>query len=277
MIVSMFPTASCCGQMPFYTDDSGVTEQRMLHCEFYNEYDGLQSSQYPNLAQNTANLKFNYGLPHHLEVDVDVPYINIARAPGSHTSTGVGDTNFGIKWQILDSPERSHRPALAASFYSEIPTGNVQQQLGSGISDYWLNMIAQEPLTPKTRITANFGFLFTGNTSTGVIGVQTTRGHVYTAGLSALHDMTSRLTLGIEAYGGLADSSGLVSDQLQFLGGGSYRLRKGLSATFAMLGGKYEASPHLGGQVGLAVDFPAFGHKASQPEGRESLRGKGPA
>jgi len=258
---AVFCTGLCRGQMPFYTDDAGVTDRQVLHFEFYNEYDGLQSSQYPNLNQNTANFKFNYGLPYNLEFDVDVPYISISRTQGTQSSAGPGDTNLGLKWHFLDSNAATHRPALATSFYTEFPTGNVQQQLGSGLSDYWLNTIAQEPFGKYTRLTANFGFLFAGNTSTGVVGVQTTRGHVYAAGLSLLHDFSDRLSLGVEAYGGLANASGLGKDQLQFLAGGSYLLHNGVSATFAVLGGKYEASPHIGGQVGLAMDFPAFGRK----------------
>ncbi|HEY4354450.1 MAG TPA: transporter [Acidobacteriaceae bacterium] len=262
--VCAFWTATLCSaQMPFYTDDPGVTENRVLHFEFYNEFDGLQSSQYPALNQNTANFKVNYGLPHNLELDLDAPYIDIHRSQGSTASAGMGDTDLGLKWHIVDSDRKSHRPALATSFYVEFPTGNVQEQLGSGLRDYWLNMVAQEPLGEKTRITANFGYLFAGNTSTGVIGVQTTTGHVYTAGLSLVRDFTSRLTLGAEAYGGLADTNGLGKDQLQFLAGGSYRLHGAVSATFAVLGGRYEASPRIGGQLGFAVDFPAFGHKKS--------------
>lgn len=95
--VCAFWGATCFGQMPFYTDDPGITEQHVLHFEFYNEYDGLQSSQYPNLNQNTANFKLNYGLPYGLEFDVDIPYINISRTKGAGTSAGLGDTNLGLK------------------------------------------------------------------------------------------------------------------------------------------------------------------------------------
>jgi hypothetical protein len=249
--------ASLGAQMPFYTDDPAVTERRVLHFEFFNEYDGLQSSQYPNVNQNTANFKLNYGLPYNLELDIDVPYLVIYRAPGQANSAGAGDTDMGVKWRFRSADQRSHLPALAASMYIEFPTGNVHQQLGSGLTDYWLNSIAQVPITDKTRVTANFGFLFAGNTSTGVVGIQTLRGHVYTGGLSLLHDFSSRLTLGGEAYGGLADTNGLGRDQLQGLIGGSYEIRNGLSVTFAILGGKYEASPRVGGQFGFAVDFPA--------------------
>jgi hypothetical protein len=247
-------------QMPFYTDDPAVTDRRVLHFEFFNEYDALQSSQYPNLNQNTANFKLNYGFAHNLEGDIDVPYLSIYRSSQHETSAGMGDFDLGLKWGIRKLDTKSYIPAFGASFYVEFPTGDVQQELGSGLHDYWLNSVAQEPLGGKTRLTANFGYLFAGNTSTGVIGVQTTRGHVYTGGLSLLHDFTPNLTLGAEGYGGIGDTKGLGKDQLQFLTGGSYQLRDGFSVTFAILGGKFEASPQIGGQFGIAVDFPTVLH-----------------
>jgi len=253
---AIWNTGFAMAQLPFYTDDPDVTAPGAWHFEFFNEFDGLQSAQYPNLNQNTANFKLNRGLPHGLELDFDVPYISIYRTQGSQTSSGFGDTDMGIKWQFRAARHPLRLPALAASFYVEAPTGNAKEQLGSGLTDYWLNTIAQEPFTDKTRLTANFGFLFAGNTSTGVIGIQTTRGHVYTGGLSLLHDFTRRLTLGGEAYGGLADNSGLGKDQLQGLLGGQYTIHNGLSLAFGLLGGKYEASPRIGGQFGFAVDFP---------------------
>lgn len=245
-------------QMPFYTDNPDVTDRGTLHFEFFNEFDGLQSSQYPNLRQNTANGKLNYGLPHGLELDVDAPYLSIYRAPGSPASSGIGDTDMGVKWEFRRGAHPLGIPSLAASLYIEFPTGNVREQLGSGLTDYWLNSIAQEPFTDKTRLTGNFGFLFAGNTSTGVLGVQTTRGHVYTGGLSLLHDITPRLTVGGEVYGGVADNPGLGKDQFQGLLGGAYQLRERFAVTFAALGGAHVASPTIGGQFGFEIDFPRF-------------------
>jgi hypothetical protein len=250
-------------QLPFYTDDPAVTEPGKLHFEFFNEFDGLQSSQYPNLRQNTVNFKLNYGLPYRLELDVDAPYLSIFRAVGAQNAAGPGDTDLGVKWNFRGASPASHFPALGMSLYIEFPTGNVRQQLSSGLTDYWLNFIAQEPLTAKTRVNVNVGFLFAGNTSTGVVGIQTTHGHVYTGGLSLLHDFNPRLTLGGEVYGGIADNSGLGRSQLQGLVGGQYSSRNGFSLTFALLGGKYVASPRIGGQVGFAVDFPAIFHSSA--------------
>lgn len=278
LLLGTWCTAKLHAQLPFYTDDSEVTESGTLHFEFFNEYDGLQSSQFPDLRQNTANFKLNYGLPHSLELDFDVPWLLIARAPGSSNSAGIGDSDMGVKWKFHKSSVQSHAPALAATMYIEFPTGDEGQELGSGIADYWLNSIAQVPFTDKTRVNANFGFLFAGNTSTGVIGVQTKRGHVYTGGLSFLHDFTSKLTLGGEAYGGLGDTSGLGKDQLQGLIGGQYALSNTFSFTFAILGGRYEASPQIGGQMGFAVDFPEFFHPAARRRSSKSVATvKGPA
>ena len=256
LVLALIAAAPARAQLPFYTDDPSVTPTRTLHIEFFNEIDALQSAQFPNLRQNTANIKFNTGLPHNLELDFDAPYLSIYRDPKTPSSTGAGDTNLGIKWNFRRAVENSHRPVLSASFYVEFPTGDSHNQLGSGLTDYWLNFIFQEPITTKTRLNLNAGVLFAGNTSTGAVGVNTTRGQVYTTGLSVLHDVNSRLTVGGEIYAGVADTDGLGRTQLQAMSGAAINLRNGLALTFGLIVGKYEASPRIGGQVGLSLDFP---------------------
>ena len=248
-------------QLPFYTDDPAVTERGKWHFEFFNEFDSLQHPQYPNLHQNTANCKLNYGLPHNLELDVDAPYLAIFRAVGTPSSSGPGDADLGIKWNFHKASPDSRLPALGASLYIEFPTGDSKNQLGSGLADYWLNLIAQKPLTDKTRVNANLGFLFAGNTSTGVVGIETTRGHVFTGGVSLLHDFNSRLTLGGELYGGIDSDPGLARRQLQAMVGGQYALRNGLALAFGILGGTFVASPHVGAQIGFSVDYPEILHR----------------
>ena len=243
-------------QLPFYTDDPSVTDRGKWHIEFFNEYDSLQL-QYPNLRQNTSNLKINYGLPHNLELDVDAPYIYIQRSAGKEPSSGVGDTNMGIKWNFLKESKGSRHPALGASFYTEFPTGDASQQLGSGLYDYALNvMLQKKSLSEKTKINGNVGILFAGNTSTGDIGTENTRGQVFTYGLSLLHDLNDRVTLGGEIYGAYTDSGDLGRSQLQGMFGGQYNVRKNIALCFGLLGGVYVASPRIGGQLGLSVDFP---------------------
>src|SRR5215471_16372102 len=132
LLLCLLSTAtSLHAQLPFYTDDPSVTEKGKWHFEFFNEFDFLQHPQFPNLQQNTANYKLNYGLPYSLELDVDFPYLSIFRAAGAQTSNGVGDTNLGIKWNFRKVSRTSRVPALATSLYIEFPTGNTREQLGS--------------------------------------------------------------------------------------------------------------------------------------------------
>src|SRR5262250_2500694 len=119
-LIAIYAT-SLLTQLPFYTDDPSVTEPWKLHFEFFNEFDALQSSQFPNLRQNTANFKLNCGLPYHLELDVDAPYLSIFRAVGLPNSASPGDTNMGIKWNFRRVSQGSRLPALGASLYVEVP------------------------------------------------------------------------------------------------------------------------------------------------------------
>jgi hypothetical protein len=150
--------------------------------------------------------------------------------------------------------------ALSSVFYFLIAkSGRVGGGWGAYIgclNDYWLNLIAQKTLSQKTRITGNLGYLFAGNTSTGALGTQTTRGHVVPGGLSLLHDFRPSLTLGAELFGAYAENGNLGKSQFQAMAGGQYVIRKGVSLCFGVLGGKYVASPRLGGQIGFAIDFP---------------------
>src|ERR1700722_17586261 len=133
LLFALLASGPLCAQMPFYTDDSAVTEPGTLHVEIFDEIDALQSMQFPDLRQNTTNLKVNVGLPHGLELDVDAPYLSIYRAPGSHSSHGVGDTDMGVKWNLHESSPNSHVPALAVSFYTEFPTGDAREEPGYGL------------------------------------------------------------------------------------------------------------------------------------------------
>jgi hypothetical protein len=255
-LYTLFVSNTLHAQMPFYTDDTVVTEPKKLHVEIFDEFDGLQSPQFPDKTQNTANVKVNFSPLQHLELDLDVPYLAIHRAAGSPASSGVGDTNLGAKWNLHEATPDSALPSLATSLYIEFPTGNSSQELGSGLIDYALNFMLQKPFSQVTRANLNMGILFAGNTSTGAEGIRTRRGQVYTGGLSLLHDVTDKFTVGGEVYGAVSDGAGQDKTQLQGLLGAQYTIRDGLTLSMGVLGGKYGATPQIGGQIGIAIDFP---------------------
>ncbi len=155
-------------QQPFYTDDADVTDKKKLHFQLSNEYDILQRAAYPSLRQNTTVFELDYGLLNGVEIGVDGPLIAISnsRVTTPKTPFGLGDLDFHIKYNFLKEREGSRLPALSATFNVELPTGNAREQIGSGLTDYFLNGILQKSVSKKTKLRLNGGILFAGNTTT---------------------------------------------------------------------------------------------------------------
>ena len=241
-------------QQPFYTDDADVTPAGKVHIEAFDEYDWLQRGQRPHIRQNTLNMRVNYGLGKGLELDLDSPLLTIVNDATVRPlrAFGIGDTNFGAKFNLR--PEQGRSPAISFAMYIETPTGNPRTGLGSGLTDIWAYGIAQKTVSPSFVVRINGGYLFTGNTSTGVVGITTARRHVATTGGSITRMLTRRLNVGAEATAAVAKNSDLQRAQLQFLAGGNYELRNGLKLDIGILGGHYIASPRFGLQIGFSFD-----------------------
>jgi hypothetical protein len=254
LIVLLLPAISR-AQQPFITDDADVTPRHHFHFEFSNEIDWLQRALLPSRRQNTADSELDYGLFENVEVGIEFPLLTIVndRASGLGAPTGPGDTNLSLKYNFLREREHSRRPALAVGLNLELPTGNVKKQLGSGLSDFYVNSILQKSLTRRTMLRLNGGVLFSGNETTGVIGIKT-RGTVLTSGGSLVKQFTPKLDLGIELTGAQSNNAGLSKGQLQTLVGGNYRLHRTLTLDFGVVGGKYVASPRFGIQLGISFD-----------------------
>jgi hypothetical protein len=135
-----------------------------------------------------------------------------------------------------------------------LPTGDAKTQLGSGITDYILNGIVQKALTKRTTWRLNGGVIFSGNTLSGAEGLGT-RGPVYTGGTSLVRRFTHRLDLGTEVTGAFTGSADPGQRQLQAQVGGHFRPRDELSIDFGVIGGRFDASPRLGAQLGFSLDF----------------------
>lgn len=244
-------------QLPFYTDDADTTPKRKFHLEFSNEYDWLQRSALPGTKQNTAVFTLNYGLTDRVELGVNVAYVTIFndRVSRLGNANGIGDTQFGVKVRLLDEREGLKRPAVAAVFYMEAPTGNTRKQLGSGLMDYWLYGIVQKSLTKRTTGRLNGGIVFAGNGSTGLVGINAARGNVFTGNGSLVRQFSPRLRLGAEFFGAVTNNFDVTRRQLVAQIGGGYGLAENLEFTFGVLGGRFPASPRIGFQAGLAYDF----------------------
>lgn len=254
--VLLLGTCGARAQAPFVTDDTGVAEYHRFHFEFNNEYDLLQNSAFPNLRQDTANFKFSYGVLRNVEVGFDNQMLGVFNAASPvvpRTVVGYGDIDLSAKWRFL--PEGKARPSMAASLNVELPTGDARRQLGSGVVDYYLNGIMQKSFSDKTTGHLNGGIYFAGNTLTGVEGIRTTNGVVFTGGASVVRRFTPRLDLGVEVFGAVTQNFDLGRGQLQTQVGGNYSIRKNMTLDFGVVAGFYQSSPRIGPIVGLSIDF----------------------
>jgi hypothetical protein len=243
-------------QQPFFTDNADVAERHRWHLESNNEYDVLPASSFPNLRQDTHTVKFSFGAFENCEVGMDFPVITIFNSTGSGLGTpiGFGDADFSIKYNFRKERDGSRWPAFTASLNIEPPTGDSKKQLGSGLTDYYLNGIVQKTLSPKNILHINGGATFAGNTLTGAIGIKA-RGTILTGGVSFLRQLTKRLGLGAEVYGGREVNSNLGRGELQEQIGGNYMIGRSLSIDFGVVAGQAVGSPHYGVQLGFSKDF----------------------
>jgi hypothetical protein len=256
LFVMLAASTSIRAQQPFYTDNADVTDKNKIHFQLGNEYDILQRSAYPSLRQNTSVFELDYGLLQDVEIGVDAPLIAISN---SHIATpravfGFGDLDLHVKYNFLKERAGSRLPALTATLNVELPTGDARKQLGSGFKDYFLNGILQKSLDKETKLRLNGGVLFSGNTTTGEIGIKT-RGKVFVGGASLVNQLTARLDLGVEVTGAVTSSLKLSRGQLQAQIGGNYAVTKKMTVDFGILAGKFAASPRVGAQLGVSIDF----------------------
>ncbi len=248
-------TFSAHAQQPFYTDDADVTEKKKFHIQISNESDWLQRSTYPSVRQNTTVFELDYGLVQKVEIGVDYPLIAISqsRIIPDRNIVGFGDLDLHVKYNFLQEREGSRRPARAATFAVELPTGDAQRQLGSGLVDYSLNGILQKSLTKETKLRLNAGILFSGSTATGDVGIKT-RGSVLVTGGSLVKQFTPKFDLGVEVVGAIERGKQLSAGQIQTQIGGNYQFAKRASFDFGVIAGKYN-SPRAGLQLGISIDF----------------------
>ena len=251
----LFCISPVVAQQPFYTDNADVTGKKKFHLQISNEFDLLQQSAYPSLRQNTTVFELDYGIAKDVEIGVDGPLIAImnSRIISPRTPFGFGDLDLHVKYNFLKEREGSRRPALTASFAVELPTGDAKNQLGSGLTDYFLNGIMQKSLTKKTVFRLNGGVLFAGSTATGDVGIKT-RGTVLVGGASLVKQFTPKLDLGVEVTGAVTRALQLSRGQLQTQIGGNYQVTEKMSFDFGIVAGKY-SSPRAGLQLGVSIDF----------------------
>ena len=259
----LFPVIFFCiaagiyAQPPFVTDDADVTEKGKFHLEITNELDWLQTSALPVKYQNGTRVTAAYGVVKNVEVNVSVPILTlfIDRRDSSRFVTGIGDTSWGVKYNFLKEREDSRLPALTISGYVQLPTGDQNRSLGSGVADFGFYGVAQKSIGQKNTVRLNLGYIASGNTVEGGLGISLVRGGVFTGGASYVRKINEKLQLGAELTGAVTNNFRLSRGQLQTQFGGNYQLGEKITLDFGLIAGRFTASPRLGFQLGTSIDF----------------------
>ena len=238
-------------QTPFLTDDAQVTDKGHWNFEYFNLYAVLPKSAFPDHWQEWNNFVIQYGLLHNLELDVDFPILLINRYSAAvlPDAFGFGDLDVAAKYKFFDEDPDGWRPAFAASFAVEFPSGDPATQLGSGYTDFVWNTIAQRRLSEAVLLHVNVGYQSNGNTLTGAIGIRTP-GKIVSEGLSVHVNVSPTLLLGADINGAQIRTAHKTDRQLQFTLGGIYTLSSKTNLNFAVFTGWYD-SPRGGVLAGI--------------------------
>lgn len=257
LLAFIFLSSEAYGQLPFYTDDADITDKGKIHIEFSNEHDWLQRSSFPGKRQNASIFTLNYGLTDRIELGINVPFLKIFNGRESMlgSPSGIGDLQFAMKVKLCEERKESSFPAISVVFLVEAPTGSTGKQIGSGLTDYWVYGVLQKSFVKRTVGRLNGGVLFAGNSSTGLVGIRSTRGQVFTGNGSLVRDFSEKLKLGVEVFGSVTNDLNLSRGQLETQIGGTYAVREDLAFTFGVLAGRFPASPRVGVHLGFTYDF----------------------
>lgn len=183
------------GSPPLITDDPGTPGDG--HWEINV---GLSTERRPGShAAELPLLDLNYGIGDRLQLKYEMPYLN-AHEAGSPSLSGLGNSEFGVKWRFYDEGEKG----LAISVYPQLEFNNP----GSRSADQGLVEHGSAFLLPFQFEKAVGGF-----TLIGQVGREfRSGGDSWFYGFSLGRQLSDKVELALELVGGA--NAGLHRSQL---------------------------------------------------------------
>ncbi len=168
---------------PYDTDDPEPVEFR--HWEVYFS---THAEHYPNQWQGTApHFEVNYGVIPDLQLYIIVPLAFSAYKGGSR-NYGYGDTEIGAKYRFVH--EGTWCPQIGIFPLIELPSGNVDKELGNGKTQVYIPIWLQKTIG---RWTSYAGAGYWINPGTGKRNYQ-----FY--GWQVQYQLNEKMNLGTEFY-----------------------------------------------------------------------------
>jgi hypothetical protein len=200
---------------PFLTDDPAPVDYQ--HWEAYLFANGDHGQD--DYAINGPAMELNYGVLPDTQLHLVVPMTTVG-GNGAPTVSGLGDTEFGIKYRFLH--ETNGWPQIGIFPMVELPTGDASRGLGNGRAWFRLPLWIQKSFGPWTTY---------GGGGVALNSAPGQRDYPF-GGWMVQRAFGERLSLGGEifAQGAMADGDkGFAA--LNF--GGSYNLNEHFSLLFS--------------------------------------------
>ncbi len=188
MLLSFSFTAELFAGPPFKTDDPQPVD--VLHWEFY-----LASQQQFDKHETNAtcpHFEMNYGVIPNVQLHLVAPLAYVHSDGATHY--GYSDTELGVKYRLLE--ETASTPQIGIFPLVELPTGDENNQLGSGKVDAYIPVWIQKSYGKLTTYGGG-GYWF--NPGVG------NKNWIF-SGWEAQYDFSEAVTLGGELYFQTADS-----------------------------------------------------------------------
>jgi hypothetical protein len=200
-ILTILLTASAIAGPPFKTDDPQPVD--FGHWEFYVA--SQQSFQDHETDATAPHIEINFGAIPNIQLHIVAPLGYVHSDGGTHY--GFSDTELGIKYRFIG--ETGVTPQVGCFPLVELPTGNADNQLGSGAVQIFLPVWIQKSLG---KLTTYGG---------GGIWIDAGEGHNTWSfeGWEIQYDLSDVFTLGGELYYQTSASPDLSGSTGYSLGG----------------------------------------------------------
>ena len=147
---------------PFKTDDPEPVDY--LHWEFYI----ASQQQFKRLETNVTSPHFelNYGVLPEVQLHLLAPLGYVHTVDGTHY--GYSDTELGVKYRFVEETEKA--PQIGVFPLIELPTGNQNEQLGTGKAQVYVPLWVQKAGENSRRMQgAAFGITPVLDKKTGLL------------------------------------------------------------------------------------------------------------
>ncbi len=199
---------------PFLTDDPEPVDYQ--HWETY--LFGIGDHSHGNYSISGPAVEVNYGALPDTQLHLIVPMTTVG-GPGLKTMSGLGDTEFGIKYRFIH--ETNGWPQVGIFPFAELPTGDANRGLGNGQTWFKLPVWAQKSWEPWTTY---------GGGGMALNPAPGQRNYAF-GGWQVQRDLTEHLALGAEFYGQGRDNA-FDHGYGALNAGGTYKITEHFSLLF---------------------------------------------